>query len=623
MIFSHDQSSRRLAGASVFAKTDGIHFISGGLRGRRRRISRGKNPWVLMMKPVFLLWTIALLVPGVPDLNAATLWLNPGAVSGFDGKTRETGFANTWAALEVMKSGDTLIIANGDWSRRERMTLESRDHLPPSGISHRDMTVIRAETDWGVTLPSVRDLGLGRKYVMIRGIVFSAGGALMKWEHARIVRCAFQGAEKRGGPAAFTMADGRYNLVEECLAWGGHRDAFLEHKSTGCIWRRCLAVCTRSALAGKNGPAAGFRAIAGDGSVWQNCISAGPGPDADPSGRGAAGFWVKSAAGAGEIVLSGCVALNGFFPAYYLAGPTGNERATLAHCAALGPFPSTAANPAGVITCAGAGVTVENVLAASRRPDGPPVAVRLSDQGSVGIFDSIASGLAGVGEKGVTAQRLWQDRAKGADEGGGLDALYENGLWYPVRLEENSPLAKGGGGDRPCGPVILFQVGLPGRAKDQPGWDRETPVPLWPFPNEEAFKRLLSEYMPEAGDDSRFLAGRTDLTHFIWEWLGKPAPPFNLRALQVGPKAILHWDRPPVTENLTGFAVYNVSAGSEIYWGKVTGDIFSAAVPGLTPGLDYGFGISARYADKGESALGYPVFFKIRSSGARKERPAP
>lgn len=221
---------------------------------------------------VFLNW------PGTGQVAEAqehkTIWCNPANTGTQDGLTKATGYTSLHWAMSVMSSGDTVIIADGDWSAIENMGISSDGHMPPPGIDSDHTTTVRAETDWGVKLPKLRSVSGSNSYITIQGIIFPFGADIYNWDHSRIIRCGFIGIKQAGNHCAFGIGYGSsYNLIEECIAWGGARNKFLDYKGNHNIFRRCVSRQDWYMDPDWHGQMTNFRGYDSHDDVWQNCIA--------------------------------------------------------------------------------------------------------------------------------------------------------------------------------------------------------------------------------------------------------------------------------------------------------------------------------------------------------------
>ena len=105
-----------------------------------------------------------------------------------------------------------------------------------------------------------------------------------------------------------------------------------------------------------------------------------------------------------------------------------------------------------------------------------------------------------------------------------------NGLLYPLRLEEGSSLSVSGSDGGVVGPFIVKKIGRSGTLYGEEGWDEETDEALWPFPNEDKIKELMSETVDGVSGEYGFCTGTSidgtqqTLTKYIWEYLGNQIP---------------------------------------------------------------------------------------------------
>lgn len=234
------------------------------------KILNTKLRYSLIVVAVF--WTV---VTGSMSVMAASIWCNPLNSGTEDGLSKDTGYNTLWKAMETMSPGDTVIVADGDWGQNASgMSIDNNGHLPPSGISYAKMSVIRAETDWKVEIAGINDVGTGRNYLKIQGLVVKNNfSSLYKWNHSKVLRCAFMGRKVGGNVATFSIGEGQYNLVEECIAWGGGRYKFLDYKGHDNIFRRCVVRHDWYVSPKWHGQESNFRGYGCHDSVWQNCIS--------------------------------------------------------------------------------------------------------------------------------------------------------------------------------------------------------------------------------------------------------------------------------------------------------------------------------------------------------------
>jgi len=111
-----------------------------------------------------------------------------------------------------------------------------------------------------------------------------------------------------------------------------------------------------------------------------------------------------------------------------------------------------------------------------------------------------------------------------------------NGLKYLIRIEPGSTLSTAGSGSGRLGPRILYQIGATGTFYGETGYNTESAISLWPFPNEDIIKVKFASYAGNTNGEITGLRGfaatgkqlnGTDditLTSYIWEYLGNQMP---------------------------------------------------------------------------------------------------
>jgi len=481
---------------------------------------------------------ISLLTIGWLAFNAAAseVWVNPVNTGTEDGLTKATGYNTLWEGMAKISPGDTLIIANGDWTGYPGMTIDGAGvHLPPSGTSLSNMTTIRAEADFGVKISKLNDAGIGREYIAIRGVIIVGNFAtLYGWRYSKIIRCGFMGPKSAGNNNTFGLSHTEYNLVEECIAWGGGRYKFLDYLGHHNIFRRCVARHDWYISPDWKGQESNFRGYGCHDSVWQNCISI----DSDrieyqtPDGTSYedGDFWVGDQSGAGDNIITGCIVVKGMYQAYYLGGTdSGTDTVELTNSIALGPSLEGTAGLTGAITYGTPVVTASNCLFYNYNTGKQHFIGHNKGAGNLNITNSIARD---VGAKSGIADYLYYFNITTGDYGPhstNVDS-FTNGLLYPVRIEEGSPLAIAGSNGGPVGPTILKKIGVSGTLYGEPGWDEVTDEDLWPWPNEDKIKELMSETVEGVPGIYGFTAYQSPfgspntLTSYIWEYLGNPIP---------------------------------------------------------------------------------------------------
>ncbi|MCK5321243.1 fibronectin type III domain-containing protein, partial [Candidatus Pacearchaeota archaeon] len=495
---------------------------SGKVNGERFEVGKIFGRFVLVMV-VFV-----FMSSGGVSAAGNIIWCNPNNTGVENGFTKETGYNTLWEIMSVMSSGDTVIIVDGDWRGYPGMSIDSSGHLPSPGVGLLNMTTIRAETDWGVKIHALQDSGIGRDYVIIQGIIFEGSSILYNWNYAKIIRCGFIGPKLAGNIATFALSGGAsYNLVEECIAWGGGRYKFLDYQGNHNIFRRCVARHDWYVCDDWKGQESNFRGYGSQNSVWQNCISIdsdreeyqciGSSEDAD--------FWVSTSS-----ILHGNMVIKGLYMAYYLTGTGGTI--IINNSIALGPYLSSPQPYLNGALVAHGGVTVNSsnmlIIDADEINQRP---IHLAGS-LLSLSNSIVRD-ANYYIGNPLLLYLYHYNILGIWDGVGIVNAdpYLNGLLYPLRIEVGSPLAIAGSNRGVVGPTILKKIGVSGTLYGEQGWDETTNEDLWPWPNEDKIKELMSETVDGVSGIYGFIDytspfGSSDtLTSYIWEYLGNPCPP--------------------------------------------------------------------------------------------------
>jgi formylglycine-generating enzyme required for sulfatase activity len=579
-------------------------------------------------------------------VHGATIWCNPQNQRTETGMNKQEGFRTLHNALDKMTPGDTLIIANGDWRKKSGMFMDHKHH-PPAGIELKYSKIL-AETDWNVQLPYVR-LREGQSFAEIRGIVFDnryigygMSHVSLNVNHIKFIRCGFlcHGLKSNSHTCGFGSDDkfrskNKYNLMEECIAWGSGRYVFYCKYGKYNIFRRCVA---RHDISDK-AQMFNFRAYACDYTIYQNCISI----DSDrteyyakPINIETGGFWIGDQYGAIGNIVDGCISIKDIQIAYYIGGSGKNLGAALVrNCVALDmSYKLPKANTlCAFVVAQNENVTIKNftgVGAKLRGYDGiyckkrgkkdieNCIIANVSDEG-IGINPSSEE----VKIRNIVSYNVGSDRhIKGFKN---FDP-FKNGLMYPIRIEPGSKLATMGHDKTVCGATILKKIGVSGTLYGDPGWDKVTDEKLWPFPNEDKVREHMRKTVDDVRGEYGFCTDGQTLTNYIWGYLGNTVPPFNLQAVPSDGSVTLTWNPPPETarKTITGYNVYRISYKIRaLQGGTVIGsNNCTKTIAGLQNGKSYEFAVTALDREKGESGLSYKVQVipgKVGNKSAGKE----
>ena len=479
-----------------------------------------------------------------PLLAGSNIYCNPGNTGTENGETEETGYKTLHTALSEMSSGDTVVISNGDWRNTSGMYIDA-DHRPPDGTSGSYSRVI-AETDWGVKLPYIRIetvSSVTQGYLEFRGIVFDnkyigsgSGHVSYHMHHTKFIRCGFlaNGLTGNAHTTGFGNADSdrsknQYNLMEECTAWGSGRYVFYSKYGQYNIFRRCVARHDYN----DDPQISNFRAYACDYHIYQNCISIDSDRTqhyASPLNDESAGFWIGDQYGATGNQIIGSISVKDIHMPYYIASNESGS-ADISNSIALDVTVVGYDTLSAFILKSNINVTASNILGFGATLEGQD-GFYGKNSGTFTIKNSILKDIADVGVSGVTNTYINHYNAGSGTFGTGATTYdpFTNGLLYPVRIEAGSNLATAGEDSSICGPTILKKIGTSGTIYGETGWNTATNDDLWPFPNEDTIKTLMSTTVDGVTGSYGFCTGNSldstpqTLTKYIWEYLGNQIP---------------------------------------------------------------------------------------------------
>jgi hypothetical protein len=460
--------------------------------------------------------------------HAATIWCNPANNGTQNGTTKATGYKTLWSAMAAMNAGDEVIIADGDWSGSSGMSIDNSGHLPPSGTSYASMSIIRAETDFGVRLPALWDGGTGRNYVRLQGIIFSGDGhSAYGWNYSEFLRCGFFTDKVTDNAANFSLQYGEYNLIEECIAWGGGRYKFLDYHGDRNIYRRCISRHDWY-ISTWPGQESNFRGYGSTNTIWQNCIAIDSNREQyqTTASQEDGDFWVGDQAGSGGNKIIGCIVIKGMYQAYYFGGTSGGSTTvTLENSVALGPSLDGTASLTGAVTFGEITMSSTKNLFYGYNVGSQHGISHNKASGSGTATYSILKNTGSVSGVSADYNNYYSVTGGGTGTNQVTTNPSTNGMLYPVRMETGSNLANAG-----IGPTILKKIGVSGTHHGQTGYETVTTDNLWPFPNEATIKTLMSTTVDGVSGIYGFTAGTSidgsaqTLTKYIWEQFGNQIP---------------------------------------------------------------------------------------------------
>lgn len=452
---------------------------------------------------------------------------------------------NLQACFSQMQSGDTLIIRDGTYTGNANTI---NNAVPPIGALSA-YTIIKAEHDGGVFFDGENSNDMfyvnspgNTKYWQFEGLIWGRTPGINVFSNASYIKFLHCGAFDAGqgnnmnfGAAANGAS---YVLFENCYAWGTGRYKFIAGSSDHIVFRNCVA--RPDAINAGGEPSAVFVAYSANYVAFQNCIAI----DADQTDywtnigdRQGAFFVPTTSSSASNISFDRCMGLNVKLGGIEVASnnPTSNiyfRNVALWNCTDLGGWLAALRNPANIINC-----TIGNSSAGANYCDGENLTVK----NTIIYNNTISNGY------------IWSFMNGDADEdynayyGNNTIAIYGqimgshsitsvnpmvNSLKYLPRIESGSALKNAGENGSDIGANTTTLLGTPGTLYGEEGYDIDTGVSMWPFPNEDLIKEKMAVYNNGGVNGARGFAasgnglygGPITLTSYIWEYLGNPCP---------------------------------------------------------------------------------------------------
>lgn len=472
---------------------------------------------------------------------------------------------NPWASISKgvhsMLSGDTLICKDGLYVGTTNQIV--RGNCPPFGTAE-SWTTIKAEHEGmavfdgeyargmcGITNTSLTDI-----YVQFEGLIWckSAPGqgnfSLVNCANAKIIRCGAYDSGDGGNTMNFNFSDGHSVLFEGCYAWGDGRYKFLIHESSRAVIRNCVG---RLDKVNDNDPTAVFSMYSViDGDV-QNCIAVDSDQNAHYVASEYAGpFAVPSTnAPSRNITFTNCISLNNKINGLVFTEDSHNV--IFKNSLMWGT------------TCYGTSIC-HNIKSSSTEISNCTFGDeqhnyrwmnfnttanynRIRNNIFTGIKDGqLFTWLCANGEDYNAIYNSTGIKLAACDSPNGLnDITTINPIWsisnssgalkYLPRLEPGSSLEGAGESGADIGANILTLIGSTGTLWGETGYNTDTGISMWPFPNEDLIKEKMNAYSytdatGTVSGNRGFASTSTTsmdgspmtLTKYIWEYLGNQIP---------------------------------------------------------------------------------------------------
>lgn len=468
-------------------------------------------------------------------------------------------YPDVWAAHHNqtgIASGDTLVIRDGTYDAEE-MGVRSGDGdmtMPPPGQADAYTTVM-AENPGQVTIVNQSWSIAGKferfGYVAVKGLFIKGGDFGIGTSNdyctplcTHHIKISYSGAEGKYVP--FGLSHAENILLENVYAFGPGRYKFSVYASNQVIVRRAVARTDLSALVGQDTPFGTYTSYNSDNVHFQNVIDIDSDSTAEPfwpQGQRTGAFWtirnsadnirferaiaLNNAMGLGgtygENVAGEFINLIGWDIGGALPGPeNGSAFLTRAHNGThvnhltLGQVHA----PYYLLNGWGGPESFKNALLYDFTTSSGALTYDLTELAYTNFFD---------------VSDVPNDARHDTNTFQYLDP-FTNGLTYLPRIEAESPLASAGENDAVMGANVTHFKGRSGTFYGEPGWDENTDIPMWPFPQEAIIQEKMRQFTHTddrgtltgkrgfAAEGTGLYGGPITLTSYIWEYLGNPCP---------------------------------------------------------------------------------------------------
>jgi len=499
---------------------------------------------------------IGTIIVNGPPVFAATYYM---ATTGSDSNSGSLSqpFLTLKHSFQAMTAGDTLIIRNGTYTGTANQINESQK--PPTSSSV--WTTIKAENDGDAVFDgqstnymfsvTLSDINCHWKF---EGLVWcrssSSNVAISRCNYVKFLRCGAYDAGS-GNTGNFLFLQGcNYILAEGCYAYGSGRSSISAwcssetYQTSHIIFRNCVARIDRVSC---SDPIYAFGMYSVDYGLIQNCIAIDIDQNAyynNGGGDWAGGFAVPSTDhDANNVTISNSLVLNS-----HIGGLVTTANVYAAHDVTFNNCVVwDISNKGGTVnlnTLRG----IRNVINHCTFGVGANTYCSLNGWGgSTTMKDSIITGYLGgtYGMYNISESygRYYNNTnifGDGASIGAGskttVNPIYNastnptGGLRYITRIETSSVL-KGAGSTGDIGANLTNLLGTPGTLWGETGYNTDTGVSMWPFPNEGLIKTKMAAYSGGGVSGARgFCTGNSKdgtpqtLTKYIWEYLGYQIP---------------------------------------------------------------------------------------------------
>ena len=470
-------------------------------------------------------------------------------------------------AFTRMMGGDTLVIEDGTYTGISNRL--DQNYRPPTGTSTA-YTIIKARNDGAVIFDGENtntmfeiawNSGTTNVYWQFEGIIWARSPNTPNvgvWHagYIKMFRCGAYDAGD-GNTINFNFGTGSdHILLENCYAWGSGRYKFLFGQATNSIIRNSVGRLDRTNAPAE--PIAVFTIYSSTDVEVQNSIAIDSDQNAFYSyAEMDGGFQTPSTSGnADRINFTNCITLNSRIGALATSGNSGYRAADVHFNNCVFWNATKPDGSANMIRGLRTQVANSTFGAASQINYAYFVSYDgIGYNNDTTVKDTIFYGItarSGAAEPYVlndvedgdynsffgNTNNYQSNTIAGAHDRTNINPIYNastnptGALKYITRIESGSNLAGQGENGADIGANIKTLIGAPGTLWGEPGYNTDTGVSMWPFPNEDLIKRKMKAYNAGgvsgnrgfAADGNGLYGGPITLTSYIWEYLGNPCP---------------------------------------------------------------------------------------------------
>lgn len=449
-------------------------------------------------------------------------------------------------SISQMSGGDILIIEDGTYTG-DANTLTTTNY-PPFG-SAGAYTTIKARNDGAVIFDGQNTRSpvdieftstLRNCYWQFEGLIFCNGDnafLLTYCGYVKVLRC---GAYNAGANSA-TMAIHRgcsYVLVEGCYAYGTGRYKFLGYQANHLVFRNCVARFDGSSATDNIAFYSIYSVTYGE---VQNCIAVDGDQTAALGGsiEEYAGFFYCPATDMhGQYInFTNCVGVNSKIGGLGVGGGQNTDDVTFTNCA-FADVESTTAHGAMTFYMRGYRTILNHCTFKDVSHQYIAFNSYADETNNTTIKNCIINNVTGgdlyysVETHDYNAYYIVQNPPTyNSHEQSTTNPIWNastnptGALKYITRIESGSNLSGDADDSGDIGANIETLIGTSGTLWGETGYNTDTGVSMWPFPNQDLIRSKMRVYTATNVDGDRgFCADGENLTHYIMNYLGNGDP---------------------------------------------------------------------------------------------------